>query len=44
MMHCDVKSLNFLVSSDFVIKLADLGESRPFRASMPPEESKLMPK
>ena len=43
-MHCDVKSLNFLVSNDFVIKLADLGEARPFRAKISPEETKLMPK
>ena len=27
-MHCDVKSLNFLVTSDLVVKLADLGEAR----------------
>lgn len=43
-MHCDVKSLNFLVTHDFVIKLSDLGEARPIRASMSPEETKLMPK
>lgn len=44
MMHCDIKSLNFLVSKDFVIKLSDLGEARPFHANIPPEEAKLMPK
>jgi serine/threonine-protein kinase len=27
-MHCDIKSLNFLVSSDLVTKLSDLGEAR----------------
>jgi serine/threonine protein kinase len=27
-MHCDIKSLNFLVSSDLVAKLSDLGEAR----------------
>jgi hypothetical protein len=29
MMHNDIKSLNFLVNGDFVIKLADFGEARP---------------
>jgi hypothetical protein len=28
MMHCDIKSLNFLVAKDFGIRLADLGEAR----------------
>jgi serine/threonine protein kinase len=28
MMHCDIKSLNFLVTSDLSIRLADLGEAR----------------
>eukprot|EP01032_Pedospumella_encystans_P009734 gene9734-11440_t len=27
-MHCDIKSLNFLVAEDFVLKLADMGEAR----------------
>eukprot|EP01038_Epipyxis_sp_PR26KG_P004245 gene4245-6024_t len=27
-MHCDIKSLNFLVASDLTVKLADLGEAR----------------
>ena len=27
-LHCDIKSLNFLVTSDMVVKLADLGEAR----------------
>jgi serine/threonine protein kinase len=27
-MHCDVKSLNFLVTSELVVKLSDLGEAR----------------
>lgn len=31
LMHCDIKSLNFLVTKDFVVKLADLGEARPFK-------------
>lgn len=26
--HCDIKSLNFLVTGDMVVKLADLGEAR----------------
>jgi serine/threonine protein kinase len=26
-MHCDIKSLNFLVTSDLTVKLADLGEA-----------------
>jgi len=26
--HCDIKSLNFLVTKDFVVKLSDLGEAR----------------
>jgi serine/threonine protein kinase len=26
--HCDVKSLNFLVTSELVVKLSDLGEAR----------------
>ena len=29
-MHCDVKSLNFLVDAAFNVKLADLGEARVF--------------
>jgi serine/threonine protein kinase len=29
LMHCDIKSLNFLVTRDFTVKLADLGEARP---------------
>jgi serine/threonine protein kinase len=28
MMHCDIKSLNFLVGRDLCVKLADLGEAR----------------
>lgn len=32
LMHCDIKSLNFLVTKDFVVKLSDLGEARPYRA------------
>jgi len=28
-MHCDIKSLNFLVDRDLVVKLSDLGEARP---------------
>lgn len=31
LMHCDIKSLNFLVTSDFVVKLSDLGEARPYK-------------
>jgi serine/threonine protein kinase len=27
-MHCDIKSLNFLVTSSLTVKLADLGEAR----------------
>jgi hypothetical protein len=27
-MHCDIKSLNFLVTKDLVVKLSDLGEAR----------------
>ena len=27
-MHCDIKSLNFLVSKELVVKLSDLGEAR----------------
>lgn len=27
-MHCDIKSLNFLITKDFVVKLSDLGEAR----------------
>ena len=27
-MHCDIKSLNFLVTKEFKVKLADLGEAR----------------
>lgn len=30
MMHCDIKSLNFLVTKDFTVKLADLGEARAY--------------
>lgn len=32
LMHCDIKSLNFLVTKDFIVKLSDLGEARPYRA------------
>ena len=28
MMHCDIKSLNFLVTDKLVVKLSDLGEAR----------------
>ena len=28
LIHCDIKSLNFLITKDLVIKLSDLGESR----------------
>lgn len=28
-MHCDIKSLNFLVTADLRVKLSDLGEARP---------------
>ena len=27
-MHCDIKSLNFLVTENFTVKIADLGEAR----------------
>ena len=30
LMHCDIKSLNFLVSDDLSIRLADLGEARMY--------------
>ena len=30
LMHCDIKSLNFLVTSDLSIRLADLGEARMY--------------
>jgi serine/threonine protein kinase len=30
-MHCDVKSLNFLVDQNLNVKLSDLGEARPLR-------------
>ena len=32
-MHCDVKSLNFLVTKDLTVKLSDLGEARSIQAS-----------
>ena len=28
-MHCDIKSLNFLVAEDYTVKLADFGDARP---------------
>lgn len=28
-LHCDIKSLNFLVTENYVVKLSDFGESRP---------------
>lgn len=37
-MHCDIKSLNFLVTSDLTVKLADLGEARVVAGSNPDEE------
>jgi serine/threonine protein kinase len=33
LMHCDIKSLNFLVTRDFVVKLSDLGEARPYKTA-----------
>jgi serine/threonine protein kinase len=33
LMHCDIKSLNFLITRDFVVKLSDLGEARPYKAT-----------
>jgi len=44
MMHCDIKSLNFLVTTDFVVKLADLGEARPYREGMSKADRIAMPK
>ncbi len=43
LMHCDIKSLNFLVTRDFVVKLADLGEARPY-ANMAAVDGAVMPK
>eukprot|EP00601_Ochromonadales_sp_CCMP2298_P031967 CAMPEP_0173324862 /NCGR_PEP_ID=MMETSP1144-20121109/170_1 /TAXON_ID=483371 /ORGANISM="non described non described, Strain CCMP2298" /LENGTH=196 /DNA_ID=CAMNT_0014268957 /DNA_START=3 /DNA_END=593 /DNA_ORIENTATION=- len=34
-MHCDIKTLNFLVTSSLTVKLADLGEARFFTAKDP---------
>lgn len=31
-MHCDIKSLNFLVTENFTVKIADLGEARKITA------------
>ena len=42
-MHCDIKSLNFLVTKDFTVKLADLGEARPFK-NIPRNELGELPK
>lgn len=33
-MHCDIKSLNFLVTSQLTVKLADLGEARVIRRAV----------
>eukprot|EP00602_Paraphysomonas_sp_CaronLab_P012635 CAMPEP_0185041654 /NCGR_PEP_ID=MMETSP1103-20130426/41239_1 /TAXON_ID=36769 /ORGANISM="Paraphysomonas bandaiensis, Strain Caron Lab Isolate" /LENGTH=523 /DNA_ID=CAMNT_0027581487 /DNA_START=769 /DNA_END=2340 /DNA_ORIENTATION=+ len=44
MMHCDIKSLNFLVTTDFKVKLADLGEARPFKGGMTKADRISMPK
>ncbi len=41
MMHCDIKSLNFLVGSDLSIKLADLGEARDYAGFRNSEANKL---
>ena len=43
LMHCDIKSLNFLVTKDFTVKLADLGEARPFK-DIPRNEIGALPK
>jgi hypothetical protein len=34
LVHCDIKSLNFLVTNEFVVKLSDLGEARPLKGTM----------
>jgi serine/threonine protein kinase len=39
-MHCDIKSLNFLVDERHRVKLADLGEARPING---PPKHKLPP-
>lgn len=38
-MHCDIKSLNFLVTQQLVVKLADLGEARLVATTKPPPAS-----
>jgi serine/threonine protein kinase len=43
LMHCDIKSLNFLVTNEFVVKLSDLGEARPFKGMTAMDRGK-MPK
>lgn len=43
LMHCDIKSLNFLVTNEFVVKLSDLGEARPFKGITSTDRAK-MPK
>ena len=43
LMHCDIKSLNFLVTSNLRVKLADLGEARSV-SDMRMSETKMLPR
>jgi serine/threonine protein kinase len=42
LMHCDIKSLNFLVTASLVVKLSDLGEARSSN-NLRESEIKLLP-
>lgn len=43
LMHCDIKSLNFLVTNDLSIRLADLGEARVY-AGLRQSETQSLPR
>jgi serine/threonine protein kinase len=41
LVHCDIKSLNFLVTNEFTVKLSDLGEARPLKGMTQMDRNKL---
>ncbi len=43
LMHCDIKSLNFLVTKDFTVKLSDVGEAR-IKENLSSSEARELPR